>query len=700
MSWFQKDAGITKQTNGTTATGASPGARLIPQTAFETQLKLGSGDARLSAGAATNVQLSLAAALVGHWADTGGSYSVATSPGSSVTAANRSAHIDPPLPGINLPGFIDHLDGANLRTGPAELGGTPLLPKPLPPGTRVFVSGQHPRTANWWYVTAFLPGTLARGYVQEIQPGVSRVNTDLPEPGAKLHLIRPGDTVEKLAKQEFSASIADGRDLRYYENALLAVNKDKGRVGIIGTYQDPNLFGGGANNIQLVAGHLIWLLSPGYAKQLAGVIPSGSLTGGLWAKAKRGLRHIEDILQSVTGAPRHFGAVAGEYAALIKDHLPEIIGITAGFIAAEAASAFLAATPTGVGQLAAVLIQLTLAAFGVAGAVQAGVQALAHGKKWLTLAWTAKGEPTQIVEASKEFLRMLVQIALAALAALGARGNYNRALSIAENIKVPSLKVGEAVEQQRTEPPSPGEGEQLGLCFPEGTPVHTTRGLRPIETLRVGDEVLAWNGTWGRTVRAAVTACHIGLTLELATVKAGDTTVRATPAHRFYRADARRWVAASTLEAGHLLLGPRGPCHTTRVICETLSAGVAVYNLTVAALHTYFVGEEGLLVHNDPTPTPTQLPEKVIYNENGLRVWHNYGNTARAPGTPIEHGPIHYHVSYKGKEYKLFPSGKPLRNSPEPPDAVKEVFRENRSRFNNIAKRIGKWYRTFTSKCG
>ncbi len=46
--------------------------------------------------------------------------------------------------------------------------------------------------------------------------------------------------------------------------------------------------------------------------------------------------------------------VTGEYADAMKDHLPEIIGITAGFILAESASAFLAATPTGVGQLAVI----------------------------------------------------------------------------------------------------------------------------------------------------------------------------------------------------------------------------------------------------------------------------------------------------------------------------------------------------------
>jgi hypothetical protein len=39
------------------------------------------------------------------------------------------------------------------------------------------------------------------------------------------------------------------------------------------------------------------------------------------------------------------GEVAGEYAQAIRDHLPAIVGIVAGFIMAEAVSAFLAAPP-------------------------------------------------------------------------------------------------------------------------------------------------------------------------------------------------------------------------------------------------------------------------------------------------------------------------------------------------------------------
>jgi hypothetical protein len=378
--------------------------------------------------------------------------------------AGAGAEITAPTGGVNLPGFIDTSDGANLRAGPAVAGGKTVIDAPLPPATRVFVSGTHPSAPAWWYVTAFLPDKIVRGYVQQF-----RVNTDLPEPLAKLHAVKSGDTVEKLAVQEYASSVRDGHDLRYYENVLLFANKQRGRVGITGSYQDPGLLGGGANNIQLVAGHRIWLVSPAYAHAVEGVVPDGSLTNGAYAKVQRFVQHVVDIIKSVTQSPQYFGEVAGEYAQAIRDHLPEIIGIVAGFIAAEAASAFLAATPTGVGQIAAVLIQLALSAFGAVGLVEAGIEALKHAGQWLTLAWTAKGKDEQLGAASREFLRMLVSIAMAALAYTGVKGNLGQAVKIAQAMPPVGLVSAVTTAGGRTGPAAvAGEGAKLGVPSPSG----------------------------------------------------------------------------------------------------------------------------------------------------------------------------------------------------------------------------------------
>ncbi len=209
------------------------------------------------------------------------------------------------------------------------------------------------------------------------------------------------------------------------------MNQLTGRVGIQRLKGD----------VRLVEGRRIWLVSVAFAKTLRGVVPSGSITGGAFARARQAGQSLDDILASVRESPKHFGSVAGEVADTIRQHLPEIIGIVLAFLLAEALSAFLAATPTGVGQLAAAVIQLGLAAFGVHGMVEAGVEALKYAKEWLTQAWTAHGDVKQLEEASKSFLRMLVCIAMAALAKAGVKSNLGRGLKLAQGVKItpPSL---------------------------------------------------------------------------------------------------------------------------------------------------------------------------------------------------------------------------------------------------------------------
>lgn len=195
--------------------------------------------------------------------------------------------------------------------------------------------------------------------------------------------------------------------------------------------------------MQLVAVHRIWLVSPAYARSVEGDVPDGSLSNGLFAKAKRFAAHLEDILTSVTQSPQFLGEVAGDFAQAIRDHMPLIVGMVAGFITLEAASAFLATIPTGVSQLVAAMIQLILAAIGVAGMVEAGLQATQHGAHWLNLAWTAQGDATKLTTASKEFLKMLVALAMAALAYAGVKGNAGKALQIADSMpmSMPSLAI-------------------------------------------------------------------------------------------------------------------------------------------------------------------------------------------------------------------------------------------------------------------
>ena len=207
------------------------------------------------------------------------------------------------------------------------------------------------------------------------------------------------------------------------------------------------------------------------------------------AKARRALGHIDDLVQSVTESPRYFGTVAGEYADAIKEHLPEIIGITAGFILAESASAFLAATPTGVGQLAAVVIQLGLAAFGAKFALDACGQAVEHGKQWLTLAWTAHGDAEQLGAASGEFLKMLVSIAMAALTVAGVHGNVGKGLKVADAIKIRPPAMGW----------SPAMATADGSVVASG-PVFTPGSIASAGPVDIGPSLMSATGSGGSKI--------------------------------------------------------------------------------------------------------------------------------------------------------------------------------------------------------
>lgn len=531
---------------------------------------------------------------------------VQRAPASPGTAAD--AHIAAPAGGVNLPGFIDTSDGANLRTGPAEIGGKTVIDAPLPPATRVFVSGTHPSAPQWWYVTAFLPDRIVRGYVQQF-----RVNTDLPEPLAKLHQVKSGDTVEKLAVQEYGSSVRDGHDLRYYENVLLFANKQRGRVGITGTYQDPGLLGGGANNIQLVAGHRIWLVSPVYAHAVEGVVPDGSLTNGAYAKAKRFVQHVVDILKSVTQSPHYFSEVAGEYAQAIRDHLPEIIGIVAGFIAAEAASAFLAATPTGVGQIAAVVIQLALSAFGAAGMVEAGVEALKHAGQWLTLAWTAKGKDEQIGAASREFLRMLVSIAMAALAYTGVKGNLGKAVEIVRAMPpvgmVPAFAAGGRVGPTAVA----GEGVKLGVPGPAG-PIGTAGAMMTKHGDGEGSEPTEESAPHGKGRKEGGSETKSEPKAEQPGASAAtSTSSEFSQAERGVISEAQGILKSAAFE--EIRLAHRA----NKSVAVEINGVTLQYEPGLPASGMTMFGEEGFLIGPEAFASPSELTKTVLHELHRLR---------------------------------------------------------------------------------
>ena len=140
-------------------------------------------------------------------------------------------------------------------------------------------------------------------------------------------------------------------------------------------------------------------------------------------------------------------------------------------------------------------------------------------------------------------------------------------------------------------------------CFPAGTVVATPDGERPIESLHVGDTVLAEDPATGAVAAEPVQALIQDPVSDVLELRLSDgSTIRTTPNHPFWVdgnadfADAG-WRAAGELRAGDRLRSA-GNGIVEVVGLRYHVARAEVYTLTVAGLHTFFVGNARVLVHN------------------------------------------------------------------------------------------------------
>jgi hypothetical protein len=157
-------------------------------------------------------------------------------------------------------------------------------------------------------------------------------------------------------------------------------------------------------------------------------------------------------------------------------------------------------------------------------------------------------------------------------------------------------------------------------CFVAGTPVHTADGLKPIEQIRPGEQVWAFDRQqeeWQlhRVTQTFVSAARGPLaTVVLSNsdtmtgtdghavwvVEGEDLTSRPSPTHGADDPAGRtpgRWVGLGALREGDVVLTRQG--RTARVMfVRTFRASELVYNLEVEGLHCYAVGSGGLLAHN------------------------------------------------------------------------------------------------------
>ena len=137
------------------------------------------------------------------------------------------------------------------------------------------------------------------------------------------------------------------------------------------------------------------------------------------------------------------------------------------------------------------------------------------------------------------------------------------------------------------------------MCFVEGTMVLTAAGLVVIESIAVGDMVIATDPETGETAEKEVKNTFVNETEELAHVFVDGEEIVCTPGHKFY-APEKGWTSAIKLRAGDKLQLVNGEYVTVEnVQHELLEEPVKVYNFEVEDFHTYYVGTDvQVLVHN------------------------------------------------------------------------------------------------------
>lgn len=138
--------------------------------------------------------------------------------------------------------------------------------------------------------------------------------------------------------------------------------------------------------------------------------------------------------------------------------------------------------------------------------------------------------------------------------------------------------------------------EIVPQCFVAGTPVGTEGGLKPIEQIRVGDKVWAWNESTDQVTLRPVVNRFIHKRGEIFEIQAGRDVLKVTGEHPFFIAG-KGWTATRDIKAGDFFVTQDDESLVIDRI-DRQQGEFLVYNFEVSTDHNYYVGEEAVLTHN------------------------------------------------------------------------------------------------------
>lgn len=167
-------------------------------------------------------------------------------------------------------------EGVNLREKPSPNARVLTL---LGFNARVFVDSHD----NGWLFVTTDDGKF--GYCV-----ASHLDTDLPEPHAKVHWIQHGQSALSISHKYYGGKAQWGSDHRFYVNGLVYANLGEGLRGIHKKAPDANW-----DFTEVVEGKMIWIPSLVFLKSLRGKVSSESFTHESWETAKAAAHAVADF---------------------------------------------------------------------------------------------------------------------------------------------------------------------------------------------------------------------------------------------------------------------------------------------------------------------------------------------------------------------------------------------------------------------
>ena len=160
---------------------------------------------------------------------------------------------------------------------------------------------------------------------------------------------------------------------------------------------------------------------------------------------------------------------------------------------------------------------------------------------------------------------------------------------------------GETVNTQVTQVSQVRAGNS---CFGAGTRVRTLDGLRSIEDIHDGEPVLTQNTTTGSLSYQPVVVAYHNPPNATFRIELGGETIVATGIHRFWKAG-QGWIMARELKPGDRLRTVGGIAQVKAIEPDRVQP---VFNLQIADGDSFFVGEQGVLAHDNSIVNPTEKP--------------------------------------------------------------------------------------------